>query len=89
MLVQVPEDECSLVIADSYAGRLMAAIAKATDAPPMASTATAGLPTPATTAASMVDLKGLARPEKFDGTDEHWLEWKFTFKTVMSLLDIT
>eukprot|EP00972_Heterocapsa_arctica_P016395 2418126-Heterocapsa_arctica.AAC.1 len=37
----------------------------------------------------MVDLKGLARPEKFDGTDERWLEWKFTFKTVMTLLDIT
>eukprot|EP00972_Heterocapsa_arctica_P087541 12909366-Heterocapsa_arctica.AAC.1 len=47
------------------------------------------MPTPASAAASMVDLKGLARPEKFDGTDEHWLEWKFTFKTVMSLLEIT
>eukprot|EP00972_Heterocapsa_arctica_P051410 7562305-Heterocapsa_arctica.AAC.1 len=37
----------------------------------------------------MVDLKGLARPEKFDGTDEHWLEWKSSFRSVMNLLDIT
>eukprot|EP00972_Heterocapsa_arctica_P090640 13373324-Heterocapsa_arctica.AAC.1 len=36
----------------------------------------------------MVDLKGLARPEKFDGSDDNWLEWKFTFKTLMTLLDI-
>eukprot|EP00972_Heterocapsa_arctica_P100591 14832311-Heterocapsa_arctica.AAC.1 len=42
-----------------------------------------------TTAASMVDLKGLARPEKFDGTDEKWLDWKASFRSVMNLLDIT
>eukprot|EP00972_Heterocapsa_arctica_P051368 7555480-Heterocapsa_arctica.AAC.1 len=61
----------------------MGAIAE--EVPPTAPAAT----TPATTAASMIDLKGLARPEKFDGTDEHGLEWKFAFKTVMSLLEIT
>eukprot|EP00972_Heterocapsa_arctica_P080011 11790330-Heterocapsa_arctica.AAC.1 len=32
-------------------------------------------PVPGLTAASMIDLKGLARPEKFDGLDDHWLEW--------------
>eukprot|EP00972_Heterocapsa_arctica_P051333 7550918-Heterocapsa_arctica.AAC.1 len=37
----------------------------------------------------MVDLKGLARPEKFDGTDEQWLDWKATFCSVMNLLDVT
>eukprot|EP00972_Heterocapsa_arctica_P075318 11111048-Heterocapsa_arctica.AAC.1 len=37
----------------------------------------------------MIDLKGLARPEKFDGLDEHWLEWKDSFRSVMNLLDVT
>eukprot|EP00972_Heterocapsa_arctica_P100965 14882044-Heterocapsa_arctica.AAC.1 len=37
----------------------------------------------------MVDLKGLARPEHFDGSDEKWLDWKYGFKNVMSLLEIT
>eukprot|EP00972_Heterocapsa_arctica_P078937 11640310-Heterocapsa_arctica.AAC.1 len=39
--------------------------------------------------ASMVDLKGLARPEHFDGSEEKWLDWKYGFKNVMSLLKIT
>eukprot|EP00972_Heterocapsa_arctica_P061725 9102663-Heterocapsa_arctica.AAC.1 len=29
------------------------------------------------TAASMVNLKNLARPEHFDGSDEKWLDWKY------------
>eukprot|EP00972_Heterocapsa_arctica_P062890 9277139-Heterocapsa_arctica.AAC.1 len=37
----------------------------------------------------MVDLKGLAKPEKFDGTNDHWLEWKANFRSIMNLLDIT
>eukprot|EP00972_Heterocapsa_arctica_P010399 1530034-Heterocapsa_arctica.AAC.1 len=37
----------------------------------------------------MIDLKGLARPEKFDGMDEHWLEWKDFFRSVMNLLEVT
>eukprot|EP00972_Heterocapsa_arctica_P086278 12717709-Heterocapsa_arctica.AAC.1 len=52
----------------------------------------AAAPSPAmatTTPASIVDLKGLARPEKFDGSDEHWLMWKSNFRSVMNLLDIT
>eukprot|EP00972_Heterocapsa_arctica_P026378 3883907-Heterocapsa_arctica.AAC.1 len=68
LLVSVSDDEGSLVLVFSYAGRLMAAIAE--EVPPTVSTATA---TPATTAASMVDFKNLARPEKFDGSDEHYL----------------
>eukprot|EP00972_Heterocapsa_arctica_P081688 12040461-Heterocapsa_arctica.AAC.1 len=51
------------------------------------SASASGLPTMA--AASMVDLKGLARPEHFDGSDEKWLDWKYGFKNVMSLLEIT
>eukprot|EP00972_Heterocapsa_arctica_P108136 15925909-Heterocapsa_arctica.AAC.1 len=61
VLVPVPEDECSLVVTDSYAGRLMGAVVES-GTPSMAPTATAA-PTPATTAASSVDLKGLARPD--------------------------
>eukprot|EP00972_Heterocapsa_arctica_P115988 16450789-Heterocapsa_arctica.AAC.1 len=41
------------------------------------------------TAASKVDLKGLARPEHFDGSDEKCLDRKYGFKNVMSLLEIT
>eukprot|EP00972_Heterocapsa_arctica_P095123 14029486-Heterocapsa_arctica.AAC.1 len=37
----------------------------------------------------MIDLKGLARPEKFDGMDKHWLEWKDSFRSVMNLLEVT
>eukprot|EP00972_Heterocapsa_arctica_P047449 6997030-Heterocapsa_arctica.AAC.1 len=37
----------------------------------------------------MIDLKGLARPQPFDGSDEKWLDWKYSFKNVMSLLEIT
>eukprot|EP00972_Heterocapsa_arctica_P098921 14595805-Heterocapsa_arctica.AAC.1 len=41
------------------------------------------------TAAQMIDLKDLARPQSFDGSDEKWLAWKYGFKNVMSLLEIT
>jgi hypothetical protein len=34
-------------------------------------------------------LKGIARPQLFDGKDEHWADWKYNFHNVMSLLDIT
>ena len=86
MAVPVPEDERGLVLAGLSEERAIAAVVEPTtpSAPDVVP------PTlPGVTAASMVDLKGLARPEKFDGTDERWLEWKFTFKTVMTLLDIT
>ena len=39
--------------------------------------------------ASLLDLKGLARPEKFDGSDEHWLYWKEGFQSAMELLNLT
>eukprot|EP00972_Heterocapsa_arctica_P055944 8251526-Heterocapsa_arctica.AAC.1 len=65
------------------------ALAEPEVAPPGPAAAVAAPTTSTTTASSMVDLKGLARPEKFDGTDEHWLEWKSSFRSVMNLLDIT
>ena len=39
--------------------------------------------------ASLLDLKGLARPEKFDGSDERWLDWKEGFQSSMELLNLT
>ena len=39
--------------------------------------------------ANLLDLKGLARPEKFDGSDEHWLDWKEGFQSSMELLNLT
>ena len=39
--------------------------------------------------ASLLDLKGLARPEKFDGSDEHWLDWREGFQSAMELLNPT
>ena len=83
--VPVPDDECGLVLADSYRGRMLAAVVEPTETQPSASAS--GFPTPA--AASMVDLKGLARPEPFDGSDDAWLDWKYGFRNVMTLLDIT
>eukprot|EP00972_Heterocapsa_arctica_P024471 3610973-Heterocapsa_arctica.AAC.1 len=38
--------------------------------------------------ASMIDLKGLAQPEKFDGLHDHWLEWKDFYRSVMNLLEV-
>eukprot|EP00972_Heterocapsa_arctica_P035134 5173246-Heterocapsa_arctica.AAC.1 len=62
----------------------MAAIAEPT---PVPATYSAMPPIPGLTAASMIDFKGLARPEKFDGMEEHWLEWKDSFRSVMNLLE--
>ena len=39
--------------------------------------------------ASLLDLKGLARPEKFDGSDDRWLDWKEGFLSSMELLNLT
>ena len=36
-----------------------------------------------------MDFKGLARLEKFDGSDEHWLDWKEGFQSAMELLNLT
>eukprot|EP00972_Heterocapsa_arctica_P025073 3694339-Heterocapsa_arctica.AAC.1 len=73
-MVPVPEEEASLVMAGSYLGGLtIDALAEPEVAPPGPAAAAAAPTTATTTATSTVDLKGLARPEKFDGTDEHWL----------------
>eukprot|EP00972_Heterocapsa_arctica_P107136 15785310-Heterocapsa_arctica.AAC.1 len=71
-------------MAGSCLGGLMAVVEP--ESAPIGPAAATPLPTPtpataATTAASMVDLKGLANPEKFDGTDEHWLDWKASFRS--------
>ncbi len=35
---------------------------------------------------ALVDLKGLAKPTPFDGTDEKWNDWSFRFRSVAALL---
>eukprot|EP00972_Heterocapsa_arctica_P089894 13260380-Heterocapsa_arctica.AAC.1 len=79
--VPVPDDERSLALAGSFGGRMIAAVVDPPGTLPSASAS--GVPT--MTAASTVDLKGLARPKHFDGSDEKWLDWKYGFKNVMSL----
>eukprot|EP00972_Heterocapsa_arctica_P014965 2205973-Heterocapsa_arctica.AAC.1 len=84
-MVPVPEEEASLVLAGSYLGGLVHAVVEP-GSDPIGPAAATSLPTPtattaANTAASMVNLKGLARPEKFDDADEHWLEWKANFRS--------
>eukprot|EP00972_Heterocapsa_arctica_P076881 11340357-Heterocapsa_arctica.AAC.1 len=54
VLVPIPEDERSLVLADSYFGRSMAAVMTPPEVPP---TVPAASTAPITTAATMVDLK--------------------------------
>eukprot|EP00972_Heterocapsa_arctica_P114143 16440954-Heterocapsa_arctica.AAC.1 len=71
------------VVTDSCTGRLMGAVVEP-DTYSMTPTATAA-PSPATTAASMVDLRWFDRPKKFDGTDKRWLELKHSFSSVMDL----
>ena len=39
--------------------------------------------------ASLLDPKGLAREEKLNGSDEHWLDWKEGFQSSMELLNLT
>ena len=39
--------------------------------------------------AKLLDLKGLAKPEKFDGLDEHGLDWREGFQSSMELLNLT
>ena len=86
--VPVPGDEES---SWALGSRQLAAVVET----PAASSTTSGHPmvnaagVPTITAASMIDLKGIARPQLFDGKDEHWADWKYNFRNVMSLLDIT
>ena len=82
--VPVPDDEERSL---ALAGRQLAAVVET----PASSSTTPGHPivtaagVPTITAASMIDLKGIARPQLFDGKDEHWADWKFNFRNVMSL----
>eukprot|EP00972_Heterocapsa_arctica_P091983 13565619-Heterocapsa_arctica.AAC.1 len=63
-MVPVPEEEASLVLAGSYLGVLMVDALAEPEAAPSGPAAAAAAPTTATTtASSMVDLKGLVRPE--------------------------
>ncbi len=80
----VPDDE-SLVLADSFAGR-MAAIAD-----PSAAASSGqpqpygtGLPAAAGDISRIVDLKGLARPEKLHGLATSWPEWEPKLRAVRS-----
>eukprot|EP00972_Heterocapsa_arctica_P018962 2799516-Heterocapsa_arctica.AAC.1 len=82
--VPVPDDECNLVLADSLGGQMTAAVVEQPPETPPSATAS-GVQQIA--AAQMIDLKGLARPQPFDCADEKWLDWKYGFKNVMSLLE--
>ncbi len=89
MGVPVP-DEGALVLGDSFAGRMAAitdpgAAASGGQPQPYGT----DLPAAAGDISRIVDLKGLARPEKFDGLDTSWLEWKSNFRSIMNLLDVT
>eukprot|EP00972_Heterocapsa_arctica_P084408 12433814-Heterocapsa_arctica.AAC.1 len=92
--LRIPVSDYNYVVAfaDAFASdyvvgdRMMAAIVEPTPVPAADS---AMPPIPGLTAASMIDLKGLTRPEKFDGMDDHWLEWKDSLCSVMNLLKVT
>ena len=78
--VPVP-DEGALVLGNSFAGR-MAAI---TDPGAAASSGQpqpygTGLPAAAGDISLIVDLKGIARPETFDGLDTSWLACESNFR---------
>ena len=36
----------------------------------------------------MIDLKGIAKPVPFTGTEEEWNDWKFRFLSVCSMLGL-
>ena len=39
-------------------------------------------------AARMLDIKSLAKPGNFSGKDSDWIEWRFKFESLCSLIDV-
>ena len=40
-------------------------------------------------ASRLVDLRGMVRPERFDGTDQGWLDWRFRFEAMLGLVGMS